>query len=89
MINLIKKIFGLKKTKTITPAVSTPKPVLAEVKAEPKPSVKPVSPAKDETCIDKKPAAKKPGRPKGQGSPSAKKPAAKKAPAAQKQNKNI
>jgi hypothetical protein len=50
MINLIKKIFGLKKTKTITPAVSTPKPVLAEVKAEPKPSVKPVSPVKDTNC---------------------------------------
>ena len=43
-------------------------------------------PASDtETCLDKKPATKKPGRPKGQTSNSAKKPSAKK-PATAKQN---
>lgn len=47
-------------------------------------------PASDtETCLDKKPAAKKPGRPKGQNTPAAKKPAAKKASPASKQKKTM
>lgn len=42
-----------------------------------------------ETCLDKTPIAKKPGRPKGQKSAAAKKPAAKKASPAPKQKKTI
>jgi len=42
-----------------------------------------------ETCLDKTPIAKKPGKPKGQKSAAGKKPAAKKASPAPKQKKTI